>query len=232
MRPAVLMPRTVLPTLDRAMRERERAKRRSVAPLAGRLFVAAVLLVLPFGSEAAVAKAAGGSTTASIRAGPGLTITGPGLATFVVTASERDHVVRSTLGTVTARDTTGTGHGFHITLQASPLRCVPSTGACPHDGDATLPAGSLLIDVPTVRCAVGTSCVGAAAPPVVVLREVTALDTGEAVTVASAAPRSGMGTYEITSGPVPSGTLAAVVPGSAVTGTYTTTLAASIISGP
>jgi hypothetical protein len=190
-------------------------------------FVLAALLmaVLP-----AAAQAAGGGSTLTVTAGT-LTITGAAPGNFTATLTGADQQVYTTLGAYSASDTTGSGNGWHVTFQATQFACTSADAGCPSTGDS-LPASSLLMAPPTVACATGTSCNGRAAPPTIKISANTALDSGTAVSVASAASKAGMGGYNFTPGAIGTGSLQLTVPSYAYATTYHSTLTVSIVSGP
>jgi hypothetical protein len=160
-----------------------------------------------------------------------LTITGAAPGNFTASLTGSDQQVYTTLGAYTAADTTGTGNGWHVTFQATAFNCTSADAGCPATGD-TFPTGSLLMAAPTVACASGTSCAGRAVPPTISISTNTALDSGSAVTVASAASKKGMGTYNFTPGAIGTGSLQLTVPSYAYATTYHSTLTVSIVSGP
>ncbi|MBV9282120.1 MAG: WxL domain-containing protein [Chloroflexi bacterium] len=186
----------------------------------------AVALAIP----PAAAHAAGGNSVLTVTAGT-LTITGAAPGNFSATLTGSDQQVYTTLGTYSASDTTGAANGWHVTFQATAFSCTVADAVCPATGDS-LPASSLLMAPPTVACAGGTSCTGRAAPPAIKISANTALDSGAAVTVASAAAKTGMGTYTFTPGALGTGALQLTVPSFAYATTYHSTLTVSIVSGP
>jgi len=179
------------------------------------------------------ALAAGGPTQLVVSAGPGLTITGAAPGNFAATLTGSDQTVGATLGAYVGQDTTGSGTGWNVTFQATQFACNAGTGACPTGGD-TLPTSSLLMAPPTVACNTGTSCAGRAGPPTVSISSNTALDSGTAVKVASAASKKGMGSYTFTPTNISgvSAPLSLAVPSYAYASTYNSTLTVSIVSGP
>jgi hypothetical protein len=187
-----------------------------------------VLLGLPMLSSTG-AGAAGGPMAAVVHVGRGLTIAGPAGETSV--ALSVDVSVRTggvyflALPPFTARDTSGTGRGWHVAIQALPFR-----GA----GGASLPSGSLSVAGPSARCADGISCRGRAAPPVVTGRYPAAIDTPAAVTLLSAGPATGMGAYVLNPGNFGSSrghNLRLAVPSGAAATQYKSTLMISIVPG-
>jgi len=176
--------------------------------------------------------AAGGSSTLTITAGTS-TISGAAPGNFTATLTGSDQQVYSSLGTFTAADLSGTGNGWHVTFQATHFACTSADTGCPAAGD-TLPASSLLLGVPTVACHTGQSCSGRAAKPTISISSNTALDSGSAVTLASAATGTGMGTYDFTPANISGANtgLQTTVPSYAYATTYHTTLTVSLVSGP
>lgn len=193
------------------------------------LIFALALGLLAFPMTAA--RAAGGSTSLSITGGT-LTLTGAAPGNFTATLTGSDQQVYAALGSFTGADQTGSGNGWHITFQATRLACTSGTDAgCPTGGD-TFPASSLLLAPPTVTCHTGTSCSGRASKPTISISANTALDGASAVTIASTAANSGMGTYDFTPGTIGTGNLQLTVPSYAYATTYHSTLTVSIVSGP
>jgi hypothetical protein len=159
----------------------------------------------------AAVQAAGGTSTLTVAAGS-LSIAGAAPGNFTATLAGSDQQVYTTLAAYSATDSTGKGLGWHVTFQATQFACTnPTDVGCPVGGDS-LPANSLLMPPPTVACHTGTSCSGRAAPPTISLASNTAIDSGTAVTVASAAVGKGMGTYDFTAGTIGSGNLQLTVP--------------------
>lgn len=184
-------------------------------------------------SSTATFASSGGATSVAVTAGSGLTLAGAAPGAFTVTLNGSDQTVPTTLGTYTGSDTTGTGHGWNVTFQASQFTCTAGTGSCPVGGDS-LPLSSLLMAPETVACNSGTSCSGRASAPTVSIAANTALDGGSAVKVASAPLTKGMGTYTFTPGALGGGgnALTLAVPSYAYATTYTSTLTVSVASGP
>ena len=153
--------------------------------------------------------------------------------TFSATLTGSDQTVATTLSNYTAADTTGTGHGWNVTFQATQFACTAGVGQCPAGGDS-LPTSSLLMAPETVACNWGTSCAGRASGPSISIASNTALDAGSAVKVASAALNKGMGTYTFTPGTLGGGgnALTLAVPSYAYASTYNSTLTVSVVSGP
>jgi hypothetical protein len=200
---------------------------RRLLPLAAALGLLAVTVT---GAQAS----SGGTSNLTVSAGTGLTVTGAAPGNFSVTLNGSDQTVTTTLGTYTAADSTGSGKGWNVTFQATAFKCTNSgvSDPCPSSGGDTLPSSSLLMAPPTVACASGQSCSGRAAKPSISIASNTALDSGAAVKVASAAVNAGMGTYNFTPGTIASGNLELAVPSYAYASTYTSTLTVSVVSGP
>ncbi len=198
-----------------------------------KLIAAAAGVLLFVGLTAPAFASSGGATSVAVTAGSGLTISGAAPGTFSATLTGSDQTVATTLGTYTAADTTGTGHGWNVTFQASQFTCTAGTGQCPAGGD-TLPTSSLLMAPETVACNSGTSCSGRASAPTISIAANTALDSGSAVKVASAALNKGMGTYTFTPGTLggAGNALTLAVPSYAYATTYNSTLTVSVVSGP
>lgn len=193
--------------------------------------VAVALGAFALGTSGALA--AGGATSVAITAGSGLTVGGAAPGTFAVTLNGSDQTVATTLATYSGSDTTGTGHGWNVTFQATQFACTAGNGQCPAGGD-TLPTSSLLMAPETVACNAGTDCTGRASPPTISIAANTALDSGAAVKVASAAVNKGMGSYTFTPGVLggAGNALTLAVPSYAYASTYNSTLTVSVVSGP
>jgi hypothetical protein len=167
-----------------------------------------------------------------VRVSPGgLTISADGadvaaLAAVTLNSSDQGKTVYLPLVPFTVRDMTGTGRGWHVTIQATPLTAASG---------ATLPPGSLSVAAPLVTCAPGTGCEGRAAPPRIMGAYPVPIDTDTATTIASAAVNTGMGSYIFTPSSFtsnPANNLALAVPQSASPGTYHASLLISVDSGP
>lgn len=196
-------------------------------------YLPVVFVVALLGSGSTAAFASGGATSVAVTAGSGLTVTGAAPGTFAVTLNGSDQTVASTLSSYTASDTTGTGNGWNVTFQASTFTCTAGVGQCPTGGDS-LPTSSLLMAPETVACNTGTDCSGRASAPTVSIASNTALDSGSAVKVASAALKKSMGTYNFTPGTLGGGgnALTLAVPSYAFASTYNSILTVSVVTGP
>lgn len=173
--------------------------------------------------------AGGGPMTAVLTAG-GLSVAGGVPGPFVATLTGASQTVDASLTTYQAIDARGTSAGWHVTFSATSFACVnPTDTGCPPGG-SSFPAGSLSMPPPTVTC-VGL-CTGLSAPPTVSISALTALDTGSAVTVASAASGTGTGTYNFAPATIGTGNLQLTIPANAYATTYHSTLTVSIVAGP
>jgi hypothetical protein len=119
-----------------------------------------------------------------------LSISGPAIADFSgVTLDGTAQTTNAVMNPFIVTDSRGTGSGWHITVQA--------TQFAQHDGTIyvalgkTLPLSSLTMPEPTVS--------GDPAPPTITAGPYI-IDSGSAVTIASAASGDGMGAYTFTSG--------------------------------
>ncbi len=180
------------------------------------------------------AQASGGTSSLTVAAGTGLTVTGAAPGNLSVTLNGSDQTVTTTLGSYTAADSTGSGKGWNVTFQATAFHCTNGgvSDPCPSSGGDTFPTSSLLMAPPTVACASNQTCSGRAGKPTVSIASNTAVDSGSAVKVASAAVNTGMGTYNFTPGTIGGGNLQLAVPSYAYASTYSSTLTVSIVSGP
>jgi len=198
-----------------------------------RAFAAVAGAVLLFILSATSAVASSGGPTSVTVSAAGLSVSGAAPGTFSVTLNGSDQTVATSLANYSTVDTRGSGAGWNVTFQATQFACTNGSGSCPSGGD-TLPAGSLLMAPPTVACNTGTDCSGHSAAPSISISSNTAVDSGSAVKIASAAANTGMGTYNFTPGQLGgSGNgLTLAVPGSAYAATYNSTLTVSVVSGP
>jgi hypothetical protein len=110
----------------------------------------------------------------------------------------------------TVTDATGSGAGWHVTVQATQF----DNGS----GD-TFPQGSLSMDEPGVAGADPPSMTGGPYD----------IDVAGAVTIASAIAGDGMGAYNFTPG---ASGLTVTIPATALVDTYTSTVTVDLISGP
>lgn len=145
---------------------------------------------------------------------------GPGDANHTIYAPRPDYTVT---------DATGTGHGWNVTLQATPVSCVVGVDEGCTQAFETLPAGSLEIAPPHVACAADSQCRGM---PSVTLQSNAAVDVSSPVTVLSAAVNQGMGSYTVAPGSIGPGQLALHLPANAPATTYHSTLIITVNSGP
>lgn len=201
-----------------------------------RLLIATGVLALgAAGSFTGVAHANGGSATSVALIGGTLTVSGGAAGTFSATLNGSNQIVDSSLGNYTVTDATGTGLGWHVSVQATQFTCTVGTDSGCKTGLTTLPWNSLSIAPPTAACASGSICTGS---PTVSISANTAVDTGSgttagsAVPVLSAAALSGLGSYTITPGTIGTGQLSLAIPGNALATTYHSTLTITINSGP
>jgi hypothetical protein len=197
----------------------------------------ALALFTGFALPATGAYASGGPENLTVTQGSSTVgIAGAAPGSFSVALNCSNQNVVTTLATYTVTDTTGTGNGWNVTFQGSQFTCTAGTGSCPAVGGDTLPTSSLTMAVPTVACAVGTSCSGRSVAPAISIATTTALDGASPVKIASAASKTGMGTYTFTPGTLVvsgnSGALALAVPSSAYATTYNSTLTVSVGTGP
>jgi hypothetical protein len=172
--------------------------------------------------------AAGGNSTATLSGGA-LSITGAAPGDFSGTSTAGTQTLYSTLGHYNATDGTGSGAGWHLTMQATQFTTVSTPVR-------TLPAGSLFMAAPAVACGTGNPCGTTTSKPVIgITGQANALDTTSAVTVSSNAVDTGMGSYDFTPADFTGHTgsqLQLVIPAAAYSGSYTSTLTVSIITAP
>jgi hypothetical protein len=138
----------------------------------------------------------------------GITLNGQAQETYAV------------LGAFNVIDARGSGAGWHVTVHADPFR--QWDGAQYAAAGATLAGGSLTMSRPAVAAAATTI----SAAPFVFAGPYT-IDTSEAVTIASAAEGTGMGTYGF------GGTMLTLsIPAGSYAENYRSTVTVSVISGP
>jgi hypothetical protein len=173
----------------------------------------------------AVTPAASCSTTTS-----SLSVSGAAPGNFSATLNGQIQHVYTSLGSYTAGNTTCSG--WTLQFQATRFACSGGTSGCPGGGNQ-LPTGSLVMAVPTVSSCQSSCGSGSTAnPPSICLHANTALDSGSAVTVASAAQNTGDGAYTFTPGTIGSGNLQLTMPSYAYATTYSSTLTVTIAQGP
>jgi len=147
--------------------------------------VMAGLLALPASAEAMTVRVA-------IRPGP-LGITAASASAFRLPSGTGDGVtLTSALSPFTVTDATGTGAGWHVLMSASAWSTDPDDGAA-----VPMPAGSLVMDAPTV-VAEGTS----SGPPVMAPGPYVFEPGAGPVVIATALPEAGMGTYDFSAAPL------------------------------
>jgi hypothetical protein len=154
-----------------------------------------------------------------------LTAAGAAPGNFTASLTGSDQQIYSTLGSYTASNNTCSG--WSLQFQATQFQNV--------NGDQ-FPAGSLVMAAPTVsacQSACGTGSTSTS-PSICIHGPSVALDSGSAVTVASAATNTGDGSYTFTPGIISgAGTnLRLSVPSYAYATTYTSTLTVTIAQGP
>lgn len=165
------------------------------------------------------AVASSSPTSVSVSAGP-LGVTAPAVNDFaIIVLDGTGRVAHAPLEPFSVTDARGLGHGWTLTFHATQFREWDATAYVP-DGK-TLPLGSLQL--------AGLSVTGDGTdsePPTVGAGPYT-LD-GPAVTVATAAAGTGMGTFVFD----PTASLAVSVPAHAYARTYRSELLISVTSGP
>jgi hypothetical protein len=158
--------------------------------------------------------AAANTVSVTLIAGP-LSITNPTVAGAA--SVSLDGTAKSTslpLDNLSVTDATGTGAGWHLTVQATPLSAA----------GRALPAGSLCLSYPNLDRLDGM-CPGLVETAI----GTCPIDTAVAVTVVSASPGdSGMGAFASQS----PGALMVSVPADTRAGTYCATVIISLVSGP
>lgn len=163
--------------------------------------------------------AMGGSASVVVSPGVGLTVAAPAVGSFALV--RLDGTARSAeadFGPFTVTDARGTGEGWTVTIEATPLRAWQGGGYVP--GGPSLPRGSLTLpDLAVV--ADGTD---SRAPTLV---DGANIVDGSAVSVAHAEPDTGMGRYTF----LPLGPLRVNVPAT-LTGVYRSEVSVAVISGP
>lgn len=161
-----------------------------------------------------------GSSTASVTVNGGAidVITPPSNTTFApVTLSGATVTTNANLSNLVVSDSRGSGAGWNVTVQASQFTT----------GTNTIPLGSLRLNG-IVSPIVNTN--GSASPvPTVQTGNPWTIDNGSAVKIVSAALNAGMGQYNIS---FPANALSLSVLPDTFSGTYTSTLTWTIVTGP
>jgi hypothetical protein len=159
-----------------------------------------------------------------------LSVSGAAPGNFSATLNGQIQHVYTSLGSYTAGNTTCSG--WMLQFQATRFACSGGTSGCPSGGNQ-LPAGSLVMAPPAVSSCQSSCGSGSTAnPPSICLHSNTALDSGSAVTVASAAQNTGDGTYTFTPSTIGTGNLQLTMPSYAYATTYSSTLTVTIAQGP
>ena len=139
--------------------------------------------------------AAGDDTDVNVLAGS-LAVTTPAAANFTsVTLDGTLKTTTAALATFTVTDARGNGAGWHVTAQATQFAEWDSTlnsGAGGYKPSGrTIPANSLTMTVPSVAAN------GTTSPAPTIASGPYTLDSGSAVSIASAAADEGMGIYDL-----------------------------------
>ena len=160
-----------------------------------------------------------GATTGSATPSVAITAGSPGLllsnVTYTnfggITLTGADQPDANTGGTANVIDQSGSGNGWHLTVQSTHL-----ASTSPVDSISGINTA-----VSTATCHASVTCRGVAGGGTT-----GAVDTA-AVTVLSALAGAGMGHYDVTLG-----VLSTTIPASAYATTYTTTVTVTLVSGP
>jgi Fibronectin type III domain/Regulator of chromosome condensation (RCC1) repeat len=174
------------------------------------------------------------SSSVNVTASGGLSLTSPGSLTWATTANGSDQTVVDTTATdqqFTAADLTGSGAGWHITVSATTFtsgsNVLPNAGAIQLTGSTT----SLASTAPTATCQ-GTCTVptDTTTYPVAIT---TAASSPTAYTVYDTAAGTGEGTM-ILGGSTAANPIGwwVQVPATALAGSYVSTVAITLVSGP
>jgi hypothetical protein len=151
----------------------------------------------------------GGDTSATVTGGS-LSLTGAAPANFAgKSITGVDQTTTAALATFSVSDLTGSGSGWHVTVEASQFT-----------GDHDLAAGSLSMSQPTVASPDTTS------PDPTVVTGPYIIDDG-AVSITSADTDEGMGTYNFGAT-----TLTLALPADVFADDYASTLTVTIVSAP
>lgn len=162
---------------------------------------------------------AGGCSTST----SSLNVSGATPGSVSVSLNGSDQTVYASLASYNASNTTCSG--WHLQFQATQFRNT--------NGD-TFATGSLSMAPPAVSaCISGCGTKGTGNPPSICIHATTvSLDTGAAVTVASAATNNGDGQYTFTPGALGTGNLALAIPSYAYATPYSSTLTVTLVQGP
>ena len=180
----------------------------------GAMVTGAGLLVGPAGASAATS--ASPTVTGTVTGGA-LSLATTAAPAFSANLANGDSTPTFTIP-FTATDTTGTGAGWNLTITSTQYT---TGGSTPH----TLAANASTLTGVTSTCTSSTCTnpTNAVTYPVAVPAAVPA---PTAVKFFNAAAGSGLGTFTITP------TIGVFVPGTSYAGSYTSTITASIVSGP
>jgi len=185
----------------------------------------AVVAAAAVGVGASPALAAADATNVTVTGGV-LSITDPVVGDFTaVTLNGAAQTTTAAVDAFSVNDATGTGAGWNVTVQASPLTEYDSAlnaGAGGYvTGGRTLALNSLSLPASTVASPNTTS------PDPAITAGTYTIDAASAVKVASAAANEGMGEYDFSAA-----TLTLSLPASVYAAKYRSDVTLSVVTGP
>jgi hypothetical protein len=158
-------------------------------------------------------------TSVVVSAGVGLTVAAPTGDFALVVPVGTVGSAGAGFGPFSVTDARGTGAGWTVTIQGTPLRAWDGSGYLP--GGGSLPPGSLTLS------GLAVAADGTDSPPPLVAAGPYTLDR-TVLTVAHAPPGTGMGSYTFR----PTAGLHVTLPMGASPGTYRSEVSISVTSGP
>lgn len=192
---------------------RARTTRQAAVHIALVALLAVVLMVSTSGSATA------SPTSVSVSAGA-LGVTSPAVNDFAVVVLDGTvKVAHAPLASFSVTDARGSGHGWTLSMQATPFREWDGTAYVPEG--KSLPVGSLTLG------GVAATAAGTDSEPPTIMVGPFQLD-GPSVMLAAAAAGTGMGTFVFD----PTTGLSVAVPASAYAHAYRSELSISVASGP
>ncbi len=188
-----------------------------------------ILASCAFAVMTPAAFAASDSTSVTVTGGTLAFTADPLVGNFAgVTLSGVDQTTTANLDDFEVNDSTGSGNGWKITVQATQFTETAAT--IPVGGTATtLPLNSLKLPVPRVAADGTTS-----PSPSISIAQATAIDASSAVKIASAAVNEGMGKYDFDDGTAAAGIPLTLTlkPATTYAVTYASTATITLASAP
>lgn len=185
-----------------------------------------LLALLPAVVAGVWATSAGAATqpTVTVHGGPLAALSEPPVDDFPDVVLDGDNeLVAAPIGDFSVCDARGEGSGWRLAVQATVFAEWDPVSGTYVAGGETLPNGSLSVDGFEARRVGSTTCALPEAVP-----GPFPIDGGDPAVILVAAPRAGMGTYEV----VALGPLRLTVPADAAAGIYRSDLTFSVVAGP